>query len=100
LALLVRGKFFLGGMLIYGIWMGFALCLLFEARRIKAKQINDRKFILVNIFELLCWIFWCLLRLPFPYNLLGAILGGAFFLFLKLSGYKSLKEQIAAQNIK
>ncbi len=100
LAPLFGGRFILSGVLFYASWVGLALCFLFEARRIKAKKINDGRFILLNIFEFVSWIFYCLLRFRFPYNLVGAILGGAFFLFLKFYGYKSLKGQIAAQEIK
>jgi hypothetical protein len=97
---LLGGIFIFTGVLIYGSWVGFGLCGLFEARRIKARQINDRRFILVNFIELLCWIIWCLLMFRFPYNLLGVTLGGAFFILLKWRGYKSLKDQITAQNMK
>ena len=100
LAPLFGGAFIFNGVLVYGSWVGFALCVLFEARRIKEKQIDDRRFLLLNVFEFLCWIFWCVLIFPFPYNLIGGALGGALFLFLKLSWYKRFKEQIAAQEIK
>ena len=100
LAPLFGGAFIFNGVLVYGSWVGFALCVLFEARRIKEKQIDGRRFLLLNVFEFLCWIFWCVLIFPFPYNLIGGALGGALFLFLKLSWYKRFKEQIAAQEIK
>jgi hypothetical protein len=100
LAPLFGGKFILSGVLVNGGWMGFALCALFEARRIKAKQVDDTRFILVNIYEFLCWILWWLLSFPFPYNVIGGALGGALFLFLKLSWYKRFRKQIAAQKIK
>ena len=97
---LFGGNFILSGVLVNGGWIGFALCLLFEARRIKAKQVDDIAFTLVNIYEFLFWIFWWLISFPLPYNVIGAALGGAFFLFLKISFYKRFKKQIAAQNIK
>jgi len=100
LAPLFGGKFILRGVLVEAGWVGFALCALFEARRIKAKQIDDKRFILVNIYEFLFWIIWWLISFPFPYNVIGGALGGAFFLFLKLSWYKTFKKQIAVQKIK
>ncbi len=100
LAPLLGGKFVFSGVLIYGGWVGFALCGLFEARRIKAKQIDDAGFKLISIFGIFCWIFSSILMFPFPYNVLGATLGGAFFLFLKRSWYKRFKKEISAQKIK
>jgi hypothetical protein len=98
--LLFRGKFILSGVLVSGGWVGFGLCVLFEARKIKAKQVDGIAFILVNIYEFLFWIFWWLTRPHFPYNVICGALGGALFLFLKLSWYKRLKKQIASQKIK
>ena len=100
LALLFRGEFILSGVLVSAGWVGFGLCVLFEARKIKAKRVDDIAFIFVNIYEFLFWIFWWLTRPHFPYNVICGALGGALFLFLKLSCYKRLKKQIAAQEIK
>ncbi len=100
LAPLFGGKFILSGVIIEGGWVGFALCELFEARRIKAKQVDDKRFILVNIYEFLFWIFWLLISFHFPYNVIGGALGGVLFLFLKFSWYKRFKKQIAAQKAK
>ncbi len=100
LAPLFGGRFVFNGVLIYGGWVGFALCGLFEARRIKAKQIDDAGFNLISIFGIFCWIFSSLLMFPFPCNVLGATLGGALFLFLKLSWYRRFKKEINAQKIK
>jgi len=100
LALLFRGKFILSLVLVSVGWVGFGLCVLFEARKIKANQVNDIAFIFVNIYEILFWIFWWLTRPHFPYNVICGVLGGALFLFFKLSWYKMLKKQIAARKIK
>jgi hypothetical protein len=95
LAPLFGGRFILSGILVNGGWIGFALCVLFEARRIKEKQVDDPRVIFANAYEFLFWIFWWLISFSFPYNVIGGTLGGGLFLFLKLSWYKRLKREIA-----
>lgn len=86
LAPLFGGKFLISALLVYGSWIVFALCMKYDAKSIKARKIGGYKFILVNMFELLCIFLWFL----FPYNLAAGVL----FSLLKIFGYKSLLKQI------
>jgi hypothetical protein len=97
---LFGGRFIVTGVLLYGSWVGFALGMLRDARRMKARQTDIKVFAILTALELFCCVLWCFLQLPFPYNAAVAVLGGALFLFLKLSWHKRFKEQVYAQNTK
>ncbi|MFH1769081.1 MAG: hypothetical protein ABH833_00245 [Parcubacteria group bacterium] len=86
LAPLFGGKFSFIALIYYGSWIGFSLCIKLEAKSIKDRKIGGNKFIIANIFELICLIIW----FSFPYNLVAVVL----FSFLKYFGFKELKKRV------
>ncbi|MFA6282734.1 MAG: hypothetical protein WC633_01240 [Desulfurivibrionaceae bacterium] len=86
LAPLLGGKLLINALVIYGSWIGFALCMKYEARRIKRKEkMNARTHLPIVAYGMFCMAIW----ISYPYNLVAML----FYLLANLFAFKTEQQR-------
>lgn len=95
LAPLFGGKLLINALVIYGSWIGFALCMKYEARRIKRKEkMQFKTHLPIVAYGMFCMAIW----ITYPYNLaamLFYLITNVFAFRTELHRHNDLKEENA-----